>query len=75
MLDVPQSALDNHRTRAPWSGFGTVLTLYDVPASVDSIIADGEEYNKPMSVYSIEGRRVSKDTRGLAVVKGKKMMR
>ena len=70
-LYVPAGSIDAYKTTAPWSGFGTILSLDEVTGielpysdhlSIQSdggmLIIEGADAGTPCYVYTIDGRMV-----------------
>jgi hypothetical protein len=69
-LHVPVASLEAYRQTAPWSGFGKIVALTDddpKPTKVYSATTD-DKYPQ-FSVYTINGRRISKPQRGLNILR------
>ncbi|MBR4645166.1 MAG: leucine-rich repeat domain-containing protein [Bacteroidaceae bacterium] len=73
-LYVPEVSVGVYQTTEPWSEFGKILTLdggEPDPDGIESPLAEGKEG----SVFNIAGQRVSKPTKGLYIVNGKKILK
>ena len=69
-VSVPESAIEAYRTTAPWSGFGTIVSLEATP--VKSISKEAED--GITTYYDLQGRKVMNPTKGLYLMNGKKVL-
>ena len=73
-LYVPASALEDYKSDAYWSGFGTILPMTEEQTPVKSVL-DGDRIDVSAPVFNMRGQMVDKNARGLLIVGGKKVMR
>ena len=76
-LYVPTAALEDYKATEPWSGFGKILPLTDeqIQLSVESVKGAGKRIDKSSPAFNLRGQQVDKDTRGLVIIGGKKVIR
>ena len=73
-LYVPASALEDYKSDANWSVFGTILPMTEEQTPVKSVL-DGDRIDASAPVFNMRGQRVDMNARGLLIVGGKKVMR
>ena len=69
-LHVPAASIDAYKNTYPWSQFGNIVALTDddpKPTGIYSLKEDNHSY--PISIYSIDGKRLQKAQRGLNIIK------
>ena len=68
-LHVPASSINKY-WYYPWSQFGAIVALTDddpSPTNIKSLIEDSSCY--PISIFSIEGKRLEKEQRGMNIIR------
>lgn len=71
-LHVPAASIEAYRSTEPWSQFGTIVALTDEdisPTGIEFLMEDGPNY--PVGTYSIDGKRLQKEQRGLNIIRKK----
>ena len=71
-LHVPASAINSYKATAPWSSFGTIVSLTDEEMSIEN---PEIRNHKSEITFDLRGRRVATPTKdGIYIVDGKKVM-
>ena len=69
-LHVPAASIDLYRNAIEWEDFGNIVALTDddpKPTAINSLKEDNSSY--PISIYSIDGKRLQKAQRGLNIIR------
>ena len=69
-LHVPSASIEEYRTISPWNRFGNIVALTDDDPSPTGIKTLKEENpNYPVGIYSLDGKRLQKEQRGLNIIR------
>ena len=69
-LHVPAASINLYRNAIEWEDFGNIVALTDddpKPTAINSLKEDNSSY--PISIYSIDGKRLQKEQRGLNIIR------
>ena len=71
-LHVQAASIDLYRNAIEWEDFGTIVALTDddpKPTGINSLKENSSTY--PVDIYSIDGKRLQKEQRGLNIIRMK----